>query len=135
MERSVTPRHLTISLVAAAAIAAPLAGCGGSSNSNSTQTSAKSSTSTQATTTGGAGAVTIDNFKFMPPSLTVSSGTRISISNKDSTAHTVTADDAHTFDTGDVNPGSSTTITVSKPGTYQYHCNIHPFMHGTLVVK
>jgi plastocyanin len=135
MEDSVTPRHLAISLVAAAATAAPLAGCGSSGNSNSTQTSAKSSTSTQATAGGGAGAVTIDNFKFMPPSLTVSGGTRISISNKDSTAHTFTADDGHTFDTGDVNPGSSTTVTVSKPGTYKYHCNIHPFMHGTIVVK
>jgi plastocyanin len=135
MEHSVTPRHLVISLVAATATAAPLAGCGSSGNSNSTQTSSKSSPSTQPAASGGAGAVTIDNFKFMPPSLTVSSGTRISISNKDSTAHTVTADTGNTFDTGDVNPGSSTTITVSKPGTYKYHCSIHPFMHGTLVVK
>ena len=79
--------------------------------------------------------MTIDNFKFMPASLTVSKGQRVTVTNDDSTAHTATADNGGSFDTQNIDPGSSATITVSKPGTYAYHCNIHPFMHATLVVK
>ena len=62
-------------------------------------------------------------------------GARITISNRDSTAHTVTSDDGSSFDTGDINPGSSTTITVNGAGRIAYHCSIHPFMHGTIVVR
>jgi plastocyanin len=64
----------------------------------------------------------------------VSQGT-ITVTNRDTTAHTTTADDGKSFDTGNIDPGSSATISPPKAGTYKYHCNIHPFMHGTLVVK
>jgi plastocyanin len=57
------------------------------------------------------------------------------VTNQDSTAHTATADDGHSFDTGTLADGASQTISASKPGSYPYHCSIHPFMHGTLVVK
>jgi plastocyanin len=59
----------------------------------------------------------------------------VSVTNNDSATHTATADDGKSFDTGDVNQGSSATITAPKPGSYKYHCTIHPFMHGTLTVK
>ena len=39
------------------------------------------------------------------------------------------------FDTGPLEGGKSTTITVTKPGTYSYICRIHSTMHGTLVVR
>jgi plastocyanin len=34
-------------------------------------------------------------------------------------------------------PGSSTafTVTFSKAGTYNYFCEVHPFMHGSVLVK
>jgi len=80
-------------------------------------------------------AVTISNFKFSPGTETVKSGTKVTVTNNDSTAHTATSNDGSSFDTGDIDPGSSKTITVSKPGTYAYHCTIHSFMHGTLVVQ
>ena len=142
MEHAVQLRHLTASLVAAAAVAASVTGCGSSGSSQSAQGAAKPSASPQPASSGssqsppsaGAGAVTIDNFKFVPASLTVSQDT-ITVTNHDSTAHTTTADDGKSFDTGDIGPGSSATIGLSKPGTYKHHCTIHPFMHGTLVVK
>jgi len=43
--------------------------------------------------------------------------------------------DIASFDTGTLDPGSSQAVSVSKPGNYAYHCNIHPFMKGTLVVR
>jgi plastocyanin len=142
MEHAVQLRHLTTSLVAAAAVAASVTGCGSSNRAQGAQGAAKPSASQQPASSGssqspsgaGAGAVTIDSFKFVPASLTVSQDT-ITVTNHDSTAHTTTADDGKSFDTGDIGPGSSATIRLSKPGTYKYHCNIHAFMHGTFVVK
>jgi plastocyanin len=48
--------------------------------------------------------------------------------------HTVTADDGHSFDSGTVQPGASPSIQVPGAGAYAYHCTIHPFMTGTLMV-
>jgi plastocyanin len=139
----VTPRHLAISLTVIAATAAPIIGCGSSSDSGNAGAAATPSPSPHAQTSrtspkspaGGAGGVTIDNFKFAPATAAVTRGTRLVVRNHDSTAHTATADDGHTFDTGDIAPGAAATVTLSKPGRYAYHCSIHPFMHGTLVVK
>ena len=57
------------------------------------------------------------------------------MSNSDSTAHTVTAND-NGFDTGSVDGGASKTFTApSAPGTYDFHCNIHSTMKGSLRVS
>jgi len=124
-------RHLTTSVVAGVAVTALVAGCGGSDYGAPKASS--SPTPTASASSGGASSVAIDNFKFTPASLTVSQGARTTVTNRDSTAHTVTADDGSSFDTGDINPGSSATVTLPKAGTFKYHCSIHPFMHGTLV--
>jgi plastocyanin len=129
----VKPRHVTASLALLAAVAGPVAGCGGSSSSSNASQSTKPAQGSSSG--GGSGGVSIDNFKFSPASLTVKSGTKVTVANHDSTAHTTTADNGKSFDTGSIDPGASSTITVSKAGTYKYHCSIHPFMHGTLVVK
>jgi plastocyanin len=135
-ERSptVTSRKIIPALVAVAAAAPLLAGCGGSDSSAS---SAPESAGAPAKAASGASgsAVTIRDFKFAPASLTVKSGAKVTVTNDDSTAHTATADDGNSFDTGTLDPGSSQAISVSKPGSYAYHCNIHPFMKGTIVVR
>ena len=77
------------------------------------------------------GAVTIKGFAFSPKTLKVKAGTKIKVSNKDGTAHTFTANKG-AFDTGDIDGGSSATVSVKKPGTYAYHCNIHTDMKGTV---
>jgi plastocyanin len=141
LEYAVQLRHVFAPLVALAAVAGPIAGCGSSdSGSGDTQSgaSAPAATSTAASqpdASGGSGSVTISDFKFAPASLTVAPGTRVTVANKDSTAHTATADKGNSFDTGDIDPGSSATVTLAKAGSYSYHCSIHPFMHGTFVVR
>jgi plastocyanin len=67
---------------------------------------------------GGRSAVGISNFAFKPATVTVKRGARITVSNRDSAAHTATADDGHSFDTGTVDPGSSKTITLPRPGSF-----------------
>ena len=123
MEHVLKLRHLNASLVALAAAAGTVAGCGGS---GAHPTAAQS---------GGANSLGISNFKFRPARLTVSRGRRITVTNRDTTAHTATADDGRSFDTGNVDPGSAASITLAKAGTYRFHCSIHPFMHGTIVVR
>ncbi len=78
--------------------------------------------------------ITIKGFSFKPGKLTVKVGQKIVVTNNDSTPHTVTADKG-AFDTKDIKGGKSATFTVKKAGSYPYHCEIHQYMKGTLVVK
>ena len=129
-----TPRKILPALIAGAAAASLIAGCGGSDSQPSSQPKAAAAPADP--TSGASGdSVTISSFKFQPATLTVRSGGKITVTNNDSTTHTATADDGNTFDTGDIDPGSSATFSVDKPGTVAYHCNIHPFMKATIVVK
>lgn len=78
--------------------------------------------------------VTIQNFAFSPATITVSAGTTVVWSNKDSTDHTSTSDTG-VWDAGDIPPGTSSRgILFNTPGTYPYHCAIHPNMTGTVIV-
>src|SRR5215217_7085812 len=80
--------------------------------------------------------VNIKNFAFNPPNVTVAPGTTVTWVNNDQTAHTATATDpAGAFDSGTLQPGQSYSFTFDKPGTYAYHCNIHPDMTATVTVS
>jgi predicted lipoprotein with Yx(FWY)xxD motif/plastocyanin len=79
-------------------------------------------------------AVTIANFAFDAPSITIAVGASVTWTNNDSVAHTVTADDG-SFDSGNLDSGKTFSFTFTKAGTYTYHCAIHPNMTGTIVVK
>lgn len=130
-------------LGATALIATALAACGSSKTSSSgggsSAKSSPSSSSQGSASSGGqtatkSGAVKIVNYMYMPPTITVAQGAKVSFANQDSSNHTATADN-NSFDSGNLNKGQSKTITFSKPGTIHYHCSFHPFMHGTIVVK
>jgi plastocyanin len=71
---------------------------------------------------------------FSPATLTVDAGTTVVFTNRDDDAHTVTAVDG-TFDSKGLDSGASWSHTFTKPGTYRYFCELHPFMKGTIVVK
>ena len=69
--------------------------------------------------------ITISNFEFAPETLQVKVGDTVTVDNKDSTEHSVTATDK-TFDTGAFT--GRATFTVTKAGRFEYVCEIHPFM-------
>jgi hypothetical protein len=54
--------------------------------------------------------------------------------NDDAVPHTATALDG-AFDSGIFDPGASFSQTFADPGTYEYRCNLHPQMTGTIVVE
>ena len=60
-------------------------------------------------------------------------GTKVTVTNNDSTAHTATATSG-AFDSGTVTPGKSISFTLDKPGVYHYYCQFHAFMTGTIKV-
>ena len=106
-------------LVCAIAVVAVAAGACGSSGKTSTSA-------------GGAASLTIRNFAFTPSPLTVRAGS-VEVANADSTPHTVTADDK-SFDTSQIGAGGKASIQLSKAGTYNFHCDIHQYMKGTVIV-
>jgi plastocyanin len=82
-----------------------------------------------------ASAVKIDirDFKYVPETVAVRAGSRVTWVNDDAAPHTATA--AGVFDTGTLQKGDSKALTLSKPGSYSYVCEFHPFMKATVVVK
>jgi plastocyanin len=81
-----------------------------------------------------ANAITISNFAYVPPSLTVTAGSTVTWINNDVARHTATADDL-SFDTGDLPPGRNFPRLFDKAGTYPYHCNFHPAEKGTVIIR
>ncbi|HVX38370.1 MAG TPA: metallophosphoesterase [Gemmatimonadaceae bacterium] len=77
----------------------------------------------------------IDNFNFTPAVLTVKSGTRITWINKDDVPHLIVS----TKDAWKQSPVLDTdqrfSVTLSRPGSYDYFCALHPKMQGRLVVQ
>jgi plastocyanin len=72
---------------------------------------------------------------FVPPEIGVSSeGNIVSWINDDSTEHTITADDG-SFDSGPISSGDTFDNTFDAPGDFGYHCSIHPFMTGVVIVE
>ena len=72
---------------------------------------------------------------YSPMQLTVSPGSTISVTNKDQVTHTLTATGGK-FNTGDISPSQTKTFKAPmQPGTYQYICDIHQYMMGSITVK
>ena len=156
--RPPTPRSHLISPVRALHLPAPwvrrpallglllllLAGCGSAPTSASTSpAAAPTATEPQPTaTTAGADfgtpvpgtAVIIEDFDFSPAALAVKTGATVTWTDaKGGTHHTVTSDSG-LFHSGMLAPSASFTFTFTQPGTYTYHCSVHPSMTAEIVV-
>ena len=83
---------------------------------------------------GGATAVSIKDFAFNPATASVPAGSKVTWTNSDTTAHTVTFDDG-SADSGNIAPGSTFDQTFTTAGTFAYHCTIHSQMKGTVTVS
>ncbi len=121
--RTFPPLGLAIAVILGGAA---LSACGGGTSGGS----AKPTGATKSTNT-----IVIDNFAYQPSSDVVSPGEKITVVNKDSVTHTLTALSG-AFNTGDISPGASASLTApSKKGTYPYRCTIHQYMTGSLIVR
>jgi len=84
----------------------------------------------------GASAATVSvQFQaFSPVPAEVLPGETVEWDNVSERTHTVTADDG-SFDSGDLDPAGKFSVTFASAGTFAYHCTIHSFMHGKVVVS
>ena len=80
-------------------------------------------------------AVSIDNFTFTPPTVTVKAGTTVTWSNKDDIPHGIASANGAFTKSKALDTDDSYSFTFTTPGTYQYFCYIHPHMTGTIVVE
>lgn len=141
-------RTTPLGVLAATALLA-LSACGSSGSSTDTGQAGKSP-SAAASDSGSASAsgspsdsssapsqsvvITIKDYKYSGPS-SVKAGTKITIKNEDSVAHTVTADSAGGFDTKVDGSGTATFTAPSQAGSYAFHCTYHSNMQGTLKIS
>jgi plastocyanin/LysM repeat protein len=77
--------------------------------------------------------VTIQDFMFMPPTITIHVGQTVMWLNNGPSMHTSTSDTS-IWNSGTLGVGGTFSRTFNSTGTFSYHCAIHPFMHATVFV-
>ena len=83
-----------------------------------------------------AGAVGNQVGYYYPDNLTVVLGVNNTVTwtNEDMLPHSVFFGSGSAY-SGNIEPGKSWTHTFGVPGVFQYHCYLHPWMQGTVIVK
>jgi plastocyanin len=128
---------LVAGIVALAALAAACGGGGDETTTPPATTGGGTTTSPAAspTETGGGTEATLSivDFSFSPPSVSVASGGTIEVTNNGQAPHTFTVDNTDVDESFDAGASQSVPIDLD-PGDYPFHCKIHPNMTGTLTV-
>jgi len=79
--------------------------------------------------------IDVNDGAYQPRSITISAGTIVRWKNVGSRLHTVTSDTG-IWDSQELDPGRTVSVYFAKPGTYNYHCTLHPEkMRGTIIVE
>jgi plastocyanin len=78
--------------------------------------------------------ITIDNFTFTPPEITVAVGTTVKWVNHDDIPHSVVNKDK-VFRSKALDTDDSFSYTFASAGTFEYFCGLHPHMTGKIIVK
>jgi len=81
-----------------------------------------------------ANVVTIDNFTFTPPELTVAVGTTVKWANHDDIPHSV-VDKNKAFRSKALDTDDAFSFTFASAGSFDYFCGLHPHMVGKIIVK
>jgi len=134
--------------IATLATALALAACSGAASSAPTTapgTQAAPGSQAPAATTAGSAvcadstgtttvAATVGDFKWAPVSAKV--GDVITWTNSDSAPHRVALDDGSCQMSGNIpGGGGKASLVFSAPGTYPFHCSVHPTMKGTITIS
>jgi len=75
-----------------------------------------------------------NDYSVSPSRTRVAVGAPLTFTNTTTTTHTITAGDG-SWTSGPVAPGGKATVTVTRPGVYEYRCIEHPWSMGELTVS
>jgi plastocyanin len=78
--------------------------------------------------------VEIQNMQFNPASVSIAQGDTVEWTNKMGMPHTVTPDGNEFEGSGRLGQNQTFSHLFDIAGTVSYHCEIHPFMRGTVIV-
>ncbi|MFQ6054609.1 MAG: plastocyanin/azurin family copper-binding protein [Methanosarcinales archaeon] len=81
--------------------------------------------------------VSISNFAFNPQTIIIEKGDTVRWTNFDTASHQIMLDPGQSLNyTGPIlYKGDTDSFVFTKYGTFTYHCHIHPFMKGRVIVK
>jgi plastocyanin len=123
------------SIVASSVLVLGITACGSSSdNGKTSSTPAEPAGKAKPAGATGETKVSMKNIKFIPMNIQAKVGQKITWTNDDPVAHTVTAEKGGDFDSGTVNSGGTFSFTPKAAGTIDYVCTIHPGQTGTITV-
>lgn len=78
--------------------------------------------------------VTMSNFAFVPAETTIAVGSKVTFKNGDDMVHSLVADDA-SFHSGALDTNDEYAFTFTRAGVFSFHCGLHPYMQGKIIVK
>jgi plastocyanin len=78
-------------------------------------------------------AVSMKNMAFVPKEITITSGDTVNWVNDDPMLHDV--DLGSLGKSPEMKKGGTYSMTFGQPGRYDYDCDIHPGMAGTVIVR
>ena len=76
-----------------------------------------------------------DQYHFVPPTINVTVGDTVHWQNQSDAPHTVSSDSGSDLNGSIAANTGSYDKTFDAAGTWKYHCNVHDYMHGTVVVS
>jgi plastocyanin len=79
-------------------------------------------------------AVAIEGFAYIPPTIEIAAGDTVTWTNNDGAQHTVSQSGGG-FQSGALAQGATFSQAFDTPGTYDYFCEFHANMSGTVIVS
>jgi plastocyanin len=118
------------------ALALVALGCGGSDAPKSSGSPAPGGTSVQIVSadTAGDAQVQIVDFAFSSKEVPVKAGQTVVWTNGGSVGHTTTSD-KNEWDSSTLSPSKRYAVKFTAPGSFAFHCNIHPSMKAAVTVS
>jgi plastocyanin len=75
-----------------------------------------------------------DRYHFTPSTITVAAGDSVTWKNMSDATHTVTSDTGSELGSSRIGAGKTYSHTFAAAGTFAYHCTIHDYMKGKVIV-